>query len=472
VADTLRPQTNNWLASGCPSRSSGVSAILRKPSHSLGARFQQRISINSCNMTDQPPTIHVEDGSPALQGERVAFTGILASMTHDTAHAQSERHGGVPTHSVSRKTTLLVIGEEGWPIEIDGKPSQKFVQVEEWNAAGDSIRIINESEWLSLIGLREPADETHRSYTPAMLSSLLSVPVGLIRRWERTGLIKAVRRVHRLPYFDYEEVISVRRLTELIDNGAKPAEIERSLTRLGKLLGNSDRSLAQLNLLVRDQQVVVRDAAGLIQPRTGQRLMDFDPPEIDTSVTAEPALETILIVTEDANDDRVSWSAEEWFCEGCRVADSHQLQDAIEAFRLSLTAEPFRTDDQIGSGSHPAEVNFHLADTLYRAGKTEAAIERYYCCIEHDANYLEAWTQLGCLLAEANALKESVESFRIALDLHPQYADAHWHLANVLKQQGLNTEAEQHWRTYLDFDQYGPWADGARQALGLGQPSI
>ena len=416
-------------------------------------------------MTEQTPQIHVDDGSPALQGERVAFTGTLASMTHESAHQLAEQHGGVATQSVSHKTTLLVIGEEGWPIEVDGKQSQKLVQVEEWNSAGESIRIINESEWLSLIGLREPADSSHRTYTPAMLSSLLNITVGLIRRWERAGLINAVRRIHRLPYFDYEEVNSVRRLSELIDNGAKPDEIERSLTRLGRILGNSDRSLAQLNLLVRDQQVVVRDEAGLIQPRTGQRLMDFELPETDGSVSADGVPPLIPIAAEDADDKRVSWSAEQWFDEGCRLADNHQLQDAVEAFRLSLTAEPFRTDDQSESASHPAEVNFHLADTLYRAGNTEAAIERYYCCIEHDPNYLEAWTQLGCLLAETNSLKESVESLRIALDLHPHYADAHWHLANVLKRQGLEEEARQHWLTYLEFDQHGPWADGARQAL-------
>ena len=420
-------------------------------------------------MTDSP-TVHVDDGSPALQGERVSFTGTLASMTHETAHAEAEKHGGVPTHSVSRKTTLLVIGEEGWPIEADGKPSQKLLQVEEWNAAGDSIRIINESDWLSLVGLREPADDTHRSYTPAMLSSLLEIPVGLIRRWERTGLINAVRRVHRLPYFDYEEVNSVRRLCELIDNGAEPSEIERSLTRLGKLFGksNSDRSLAQLNLLVRDAQVVVRDEAGLIQPRTGQRLMDFDPPEVvDDAVDDSPPALPITTTADEPDDERVRWSAEDWFREGCRLSDNYELPAAIEAFRLSLTAEPFRPADANDTGSHPAEVNFHLADTLYRVGKVEAAIERYYSCVEHDANYLEAWTQLGCLLAETNELDQSIESFRIALDLHPQYADAHWHLANSLKQQGHVEAAQEHWRTYLQFDQHGPWADGARQALGM-----
>lgn len=427
-------------------------------------------------MTQEAPKILIEDGSPALQGERVAFTGTLASMTHETAQQLTEENGGTATHNVSRKTTLLVVGEEGWPIEPDGKPSQKLLQVEEWNASGDSIQILNESDWLRLIGLRDPADDQLRTYTPAMLSTLLEIPVSLIRRWERKGLIKPVKRIHKLPYFDYEEVNSVRRLSQLIDNGAEPREIERSLTHLGKLLGDSDRKLAQLNLLVQDRQVIVRDEKGLLQPRTGQRWFDFEPGktnDADSKDDSDPddSPNIVAIEFEDVEDDRVRWTADDWFIEGCRYSDANELQPAIEAFRLALTAER-NCDAHQASQTHPAEVNFHLADALYRLNKIEAAIERYYCCVECDNNYLEAWTQLGCLLAETNQLTAAIEAFQIALDLHPQYADAHWHLANVLKQQGQTQDARKHWQMYLDFDQFGPWADGARQAMGIEPSSV
>ena len=45
-----------------------------------------------------------------------------------------------------------------------------------------------------------------------MLSRLLGLPVNLIRRCGDIGLIHPVRRVCRLPYFDFREVASARRL--------------------------------------------------------------------------------------------------------------------------------------------------------------------------------------------------------------------------------------------------------------------
>ncbi|MCH7990253.1 MAG: BRCT domain-containing protein, partial [Planctomycetes bacterium] len=80
----------------------------------------------------EPQSSTLETGSPPLQGERVSFTGTLASMTHRQAIELVAEHGGVATPHVSRQLTILVIGEEGWPLEPDGRASQKLQQVTEW----------------------------------------------------------------------------------------------------------------------------------------------------------------------------------------------------------------------------------------------------------------------------------------------------------------------------------------------------
>jgi tetratricopeptide (TPR) repeat protein len=87
--------------------------------------------------------------------------------------------------------------------------------------------------------------------------------------------------------------------------------------------------------------------------------------------------------------------------------------------------------------------------------------------VELDHNYLEAWTQLGCLLDQVGRVRASQESFRIAIDLHPEYPDAHFHLAELLERMSLCDEAAEHWRCYLKYDQRGPWAELARQRLDL-----
>ncbi|MEN9557379.1 MAG: hypothetical protein RLZZ232_3665, partial [Planctomycetota bacterium] len=154
-----------------------------------------------------------------LAGETLAFTGTLASMTHRAAMELVEQHGGRASQAVTSHTTMLVIGEEGWPLEADGRTSQKLQQASQNVADGHAIRIVAESDWLLILGLDDRRDEIRKAHTPAMLSRLLDVPVRLIRRWARLGLIRPVRRVGRLPWFDYREVASARRLAALLDEG-------------------------------------------------------------------------------------------------------------------------------------------------------------------------------------------------------------------------------------------------------------
>jgi tetratricopeptide (TPR) repeat protein len=154
---------------------------------------------------------------------------------------------------------------------------------------------------------------------------------------------------------------------------------------------------------------------------------------------------------------RGHWSGEQWFAEGCRLLDEHDAAGAIEAFRMALLAQP---------GS--PEIHFHLAEALFRLGNLDGALERYYAAVEADHDYLEAWTQIGCIDAQRGDLTAAADAFQIALAIHADYPDGHWHLADVLMQLGRAEEAAQHWRKYLEFDSDGPWAEQARQRLGEG----
>src|ERR1700683_3948990 len=125
-----------------------------------------RESCSSMLPNTEPPTDRSEvASSPCLQGERVAFTGTLASMTHQQAHDLVERHGGIATQNVSRQTTMLVGGEEGWPLEPDGHPSIKLQQATQLQQEGVPIRVICESDWLRLLGLEDRPREVHALYT-------------------------------------------------------------------------------------------------------------------------------------------------------------------------------------------------------------------------------------------------------------------------------------------------------------------
>lgn len=393
--------------------------------------------------------------SPILQGERVAFTGTLASMTHRQAMELVEQHGGAAMQYVGHLTSLLVVGEEGWPLEPDGLPSIKLEHARQLHDKGQSIQIVSESEWLKLLGIEPPERKSLQLYTPAMLCQLLNVSVHEIRRWERAGLIKAVKKVFRLPYFDFEEVASARRLCQLISAGVKADQIAASLERLHSFLPNVVRPVDQLEILARGANgLVFRDESGLIET-TGQRLFDFDPPSAVLEEEDEgPSTIPIRPAPLPDFEGRHEWTADDWFQEGCRLMELNEIDPAVEALRLAVMSDPLNPQH-----------HFHLADGLYRQRKPDAAIERYHVAVELDHDFLEAWTQLGCVLSEIGDQGGAKTAFCIALDRHPDYPDAHFHLAGVLESLGKIDEAADHWRTYLEFDQRGPWAEIARKRL-------
>ena len=420
-------------------------------------------------MSDQPatePALPAISGSPPLAGEHVTFTGTLASMTHRQAQELTEQHGGTATENVSRRTTMLIVGEEGWPLEPDGQPSQKLLHAQELQQLGGDVRIVTESDWLRLLGLEERGQEVHRLYTPAMLSGLLGLSTGVIRSWERLGLIHPVRKVYRLPYFDFQEVAGVRRIAELLAAGVSRREIESGLSALKSIVEGIERPLVQLDILARGSHLLYRDHVGLVEPVSGQRCFDFDDPDKpdrsdavnsaqqpDENDSSPAVLAQFPALVGDSNG-RDHWSADEWSREGCRQLDENNAAAAIEAFRMALMERPGEATD-----------HFHLAEALYRLGHVDSALERYHAAVEVDHNFIEAWTQLGCLYAEKQEPVSAADALRIALDIHPDYPDAHWHLANVLHQLGRDDEARSHWQAYLEFDNRGPWAEQARQRL-------
>lgn len=389
--------------------------------------------------------------SPCLQGERVTFTGTLASMTHAQAAALVVEHGGVATEHVSRQTTMLVIGEEGWPLEDNGLPSVKLQQAERWQLSGSHIEVLNESHWLALLGLNDHREEVHRLYTPAMLSSILRISVHVIRGWARAGLIRPVRMVYRLPYFDFREVSSARRLNELLESGVPRRDLEESLRRLPSVKRGDDRPLEQLQILAHQLGVVIRDDHGLMIAANGQRLLDFEtssaPPE------EAPEIEELTSIRFGAENPK-DQEPKDWLVEGCRLYDAERLKEALEAFRLAAMASP-----------NSADVHFQIGECLYRMGHVESAIERYYSAVEHDHDFLEAWTQIGCLHREQGEPQSAKEAFQTALQLLPEYPDAHFHLAETLYDLGEDAQARVHWEEYLQHDSRGPWADIARQRI-------
>jgi tetratricopeptide (TPR) repeat protein len=391
--------------------------------------------------------------SSLLADQRIAIVGRLSGMTKREAQQLIRQHAGTPVELGEAEPQMIVVGED---LAISAESATADLFDAPTRAAIDAGRceVVAESQFWQRLGLVDDEQDARRLYTPAMLAELVGVPVAVVRRWHRRGLIKPVREVRRLPYFDFEEVATARRLAELLAAGVSPAVIERRLAELGRFVPGVDRPLAQLSVIVRGSRLLLRQGDGLVAPG-GQMFFDFDatPPEADADASTAPrptsSLAEVLRSTEQpmSPQDMLELAAD--------LEDEGNFAAAIEVYRTHAAA----------AGS-TAPVCFAMAELLYRLGDSAAARERYYMTIELDENYVEARANLGCVLAELGDRELAVAAFQGALAQHPEYADVHFHLARTLDELARNHEADQHWKQFLNLAPESPWAETARQRLG------
>src|SRR5438132_13521473 len=113
----------------------------------------------------------------------VAFTGRLACMTRGEAFGVVRSHGGRPSEAVTRQTNVLVVGELGWPLLEDGRPSNKLSR-----AGGYGIPVVSERRFLEWIGKAVP-DSLNRTYSADQIATLSNLSSRTVDELVRFGLL-------------------------------------------------------------------------------------------------------------------------------------------------------------------------------------------------------------------------------------------------------------------------------------------
>lgn len=393
---------------------------------------------------NSPPTgpVRHAEAEVSLAARRVAFVGRLAGMSKREAQQLVRAHGAIAVDTADAETELVVIGEEGYPLAAVDEPIDVLEGVLRTAAEQGTLEVIRESDLWRRLRIIDDERDVRRLYTPAMLAGLVGVPLATIRRWHRRGLIQPVREVRRLPYFDFQEVTTARRLAEVLAAGVSPQALERKLAALARFLPGVERPLAQLPVILAGKELLLRQGEGLLEPG-GQFRFDFDAATTD----AEPSVLDVASAGRAETPQAMLVAAEE-------LDDAGDLEAAADAYRAVLAA-----------GGPNAEVCFRLAELLYRLDDLTAARERYSMALELDEDYVEARANLGCVLEELGRDDLAEAAFRGALVLHDDYPDAHYHLARILDASGKSAEAETHWRRFSQLAPESPWADEARTRL-------
>lgn len=331
--------------------------------------------------------------------------------------------GGRYSRTVTRSTTMLVVGEDGLPLDADGSPDGKLRKANELASKSGEIEIVSESELLRRINL-DDMEGVRRQYTLSELTTIVGVRASLIQSWIRHGLLEPVATCRGISYFDFRLVSRLRSLADLAASGISVARIRAGLCEMAGWL-NDDSPLDLLTAVESQRRcLVVRLKDGRLAETKGQLLFDFDSsPDDDEadllSLPTTPLLERAI----DYEDDG----------------------------ELELAAAVY--NEVLQRGDQEPETRFNFANVLYSLGRTAEAIEFYEQALDRDADYAEAWNNLGSAYLDQGRAEEAVDAFRRAIDVRSGYTDAHFNLATTLDDLKRTDESREHWVAYLGLSE-------------------
>jgi tetratricopeptide (TPR) repeat protein len=355
----------------------------------------------------------VEFDRSALKSS-VAFTGRLACMSRAEAFDVVRQCGGSPSPAVTKRTQILIVGELGWPLLDDGRPSNKLSR-----ATALGIPIVSERRFLEWVGKAVP-DDVQKTYSAEQLATLSKMSIGMVRELSQLSLLD-----ERNGQFGFRDLASARQIAKLLNDGVRLSEIIRAVSEVRKWLPAGGLAAVRLHAgALSDVQV---EQSGGRTDKYGQFVLAVDHAREDPDDLFE------------------------------RAHAAEQMGDIAEAerlYRLLMKSDP--TD---------ASAPFNLGNMLRAATRSVEAEEALRAATRANPAFAEAWYNLADLLDDQGRSEAAVECLRKAVVVAPDYIDAMFNLALLLQRKGAYAEAVGFWRRYLAGDRLSEWAARARRSL-------
>ena len=200
--------------------------------------------------------------SSALKSS-VAFTGRLACMTRAEAFEVVRQYGGTPSQTVTKRTKLLIVGELGWPLLDDGRPSNKLARARSYG-----VPVVSERRFLEWIGKFVP-DNANMAYSGGQLASLSGLSNEKIQELAQLSLLD-----ERAGRFGFRDLASARQIAKLLADGVRLSEIIRSVTEIRKWL--PDIGLGSVRLHPGPCDSLEVEQAGARTDKRGQFMLAVD----------------------------------------------------------------------------------------------------------------------------------------------------------------------------------------------------
>jgi tetratricopeptide (TPR) repeat protein len=335
-------------------------------------------------------------------------------MKRAEAFALVRKRGGAPREGVTKDTRVLIVGELGWPLLDDGRPSNSLARAKSYR-----VPIVSERRFLEWVGRSFPEDQA-KTYTAAQLAALSKLPADVVDQLAMFGLIEP-----REGLYGFRDLAAARQVAQLLGSGTALSVITRSLYDIRKWL--PDARLSNVRLFPESSDRILVDQ---LQGRTDQKGQFVLP-----------------VGCSEDDPDAVFAKAQD-------AEEAGDFAGAETLYRRLMKLDP----------SEPA-AGLNLGNLLRGQKRTVEAEAAYRSAVKADARFAYAWYNLADMLDEAGRPAEAVEALKRALDADPRYADAMFNLALLLQRQERLAEAAALWRQYLALDGNSPWADRAKRAL-------
>jgi tetratricopeptide (TPR) repeat protein len=296
------------------------------------------------------------DGS-ALKSS-VAFTGRLACMSRAEAFELVRQRGGTASPAVTKHTQVLIVGELGWPLLDDGRPSKKLSR-----ATALGIPIVSERRFREWVG-ESASDRDQKTYSAAQLAALSKMSAGMIQQLAHLGLLD-----EKDGRFGFRDLASARQIAKLLVDGVRLSEVIRSVNAIRKWMPDAGLSNVRLHAgALCDIQV---EQPGGRTNKHGQFVLAVDKPRDDPDELFD------LAYAAEQSGDIVE--AERLYravmkCDPTDASAPFNLGNMLRGAARNVEAEAaLRTATRANPAF--AEAWYNLADLLNDQGRSEAATE-------------------------------------------------------------------------------------------------
>ena len=381
------------------------------------------------------------------------------------ARALVSRLGGGTADEVSAKTTMLVVGSEGFgpasdldPSASDGpsrppspsvsaspaearstsparegrlvrEKSNKLKRAEELNAEPPAqIDIISEDEFCRLAGVPTPGALKRQYHAMRdLMARYRSLREDHVRYLVKWGVIRPILRTNADTYFAFPDLAVIRQANDELGQGVAFRHVVRGLiaSRQGQMAFDFRLDAAPAKILTLHRRVAAPGLAGLPGRSTAAATGEYD-----------------------------RAGAEEYFRQASALDDGDEvrLEEAAAAYRKALELDPYLVAALI-----------NLANIHYSRDELAEAQVLYGRAIGVESDFFEAHFNLGNIHHDLGQFSEAQACYEEALRLNPFYADTHFYLAVTLEKLDQSAEARAHWRAYQQLAPQGEWVELAKE---------